>query len=370
MKICIIYNVHPTGVSLYRLELPNAHISETYPEFDFVSVGDLSTVSPAELSTIDLFIVNRFWLHGTPDLVQQVYEGLTAFGAKVLYDIDDYWVLESGHPFYKDYTERKTAEVIRAHLRLADIVTTSTPHLAEKIYPFNKNVVVLPNCPFLKYAQYTPDPSMERDTEIVKFGWFGAAQHQEDIAIMQSGLDLLGNDRSLDGKYKIYLGGYHENQVYMDYERMMSWGGKNPNYGRIKSADVYSYVTGYNYINVALAPLRETTFNKLKSELKVVEAGYMRKPIICSDMVPYSDVVRHGQNGFLVPHKKPRNWYKHIRDLMHDKAMVKEMGEALHADMTKQFDINKVGAMRAALYKTTGRKPQNPEPNVIPGNHH
>jgi len=364
MKICIIYNVHPTGCSLYRLELPNAHLAENYPEFDFVSVGDLSTVGPAELATVDLFVVNRFWLHGTADLVKQVYEGLTAFGAKVLYDLDDYWVLESGHPFYRDYTQRKTADVIREHIRLADVVTCTTEHLAHKFYPFNKNVVVLPNCPFLKYSQYTPDPSMERDTDIVKFGWFGAAQHQEDIAIMQSGLDILGADRSLDGKYKLYLGGWSAgNPVYQDYERMMSWNGKNPNYGRINGADVYSYVTGYNYINVALAPLRDTTFNKLKSELKIVEAGYMSKPIICSDLIPYSDIIRHGENGFLVPHNKPRNWYKHMRTLMHEPDMVKEMGAKLHADVTPKFNMDHVNRMRAALYQTTGRKPKTNEQN-------
>ena len=359
MKICLIYNVHPTGCSLYRLELPHAHLSEHYPEFDFVSVGDLSTVGPAELSTVDLFVVNRFWLHGTEALIKQVYEGLTAFGAKVVFDLDDYWVLESGHPFYHDYTERKTADVIRAHIRLADIVTCTTQHLADKIYPFNKNVAVLPNCPYLKYKQYEPDPSMEQDKSIVKFGWFGAAQHQEDIAVMQSGLDLLGNDRSLDGKYKLYLGGWSSGHpIYQDYERMMSWGGKNPNYGRINAADVYSYVTGYNYINVALAPLRTTTFNKLKSELKIVEAGYMSKPIICSDCIPYSDVIKHGENGFLIPEKKPRNWYKHMKALMNDPDMAKEMGARLHADVTKQFDMKTTNVKRAALYRTIGRKQQ------------
>lgn len=359
MKICIIYNVHPTGCSLYRLELPSAHLSENYPEFDFVSVADLSAVSPAELSTVDLFVVNRFWVHATADLVQQVYEGLTAFGAKVVFDLDDYWVLESGHPFYRDYMERKTADCIRAHIKLADVVTCTTKHLAAKIYPFNKNVVFLPNCPFTKYAQYTPDPSMEQDPGIVKFGWFGAAQHQEDIAVMQGGLDILGADRALDGKYKLYLGGWAPGHpIYQDYERMMSWNGKNPNYGRINAADVYSYVTGYNFINVALAPLRDTTFNRLKSELKIVEAGYMGKPIICSDMVPYSDVIRHGENGFLVPHNKPRNWYKHMRALMHEPAMAKEMGAALHKDVTWAFDMNTTNAVRAALYHATGRKPQ------------
>jgi hypothetical protein len=74
--------------------------------------------------------------------------------------------------------------------------------------------------------------------------------------------------------------------VYEDYERMLSCAGKNANYGRIQAADIYSYVGGYNFINATIAPLRDTKFNRLKSELKVVEAGWMGKAIIASEPSP------------------------------------------------------------------------------------
>ena len=65
MRICIVYNAHPTGCSFYRLEMPNAAVSDNYPEFDFVSVENIGTISDEQLQTIDLFLFNRTWVQGT-----------------------------------------------------------------------------------------------------------------------------------------------------------------------------------------------------------------------------------------------------------------------------------------------------------------
>ncbi len=101
-------------------------------------------------------------------------------------------------------------------------------------------------------------------------------------------------DKSLDGRYKIYLGGWNDNNpVYDDYERMLSCRGLNKNYGRIQAADIYSYVGGYNFINATIAPLRDTKFNRLKSELKVVEAGWMGYDDKHHPNVSYSNSTRY-----------------------------------------------------------------------------
>lgn len=356
MKICLIYNVHPTGCSLYRLELPHAHLSENYPEFDFYSISDLTTAKPKDLASVDVFVVNRYWIHSAPEYVKQIADALRGYGAKLVLDLDDYWVLESGHPFFEHYTKQKTADCIREHIRLADAVTCTTDLLADKIRPMNQNVHVLPNAPFLKYAQYSPDPGMEKDLDKLKFGWFGAAQHQEDFAIIQDPMERLAFDSSLDGRYKIYLGGWAQNEVFFDYEKVMSGNGRNKNYGRINAADVYSYVTGYNFINVALAPLRDTTFNRYKSELKVIEAGYMGKTIIASDMHPYHDVIKHGETGFLIPHSKPKLWYQTIRDLVNNPEQAKAMGQALQKDMISRFHMDEINVRRAELYRSLKRE--------------
>ena len=137
---------------------------------------------------------------------------------------------------------------------------------------------------------------------------------------------------------------------------MFTAGGRNANYGRIQAADIYSYVGGYNFVNVTLAPLRDTRFNKLKSELKAVEAGWMNKAFIASETVPYTDVIRHGENGFLVPYNKPKNWHRHMRELVLDADLRKGLADNLTADIKKRFNVAETAKKRAELYRQVGRK--------------
>jgi hypothetical protein len=100
---------------------------------------------------------------------------------------------------------------------------------------------------------------------------------------------------------KIYLGGWNENPVYMDYERMLSCNGKNANYGRIEAADIYSYVGGYNFIN---ATIRTSARYQVQPSQIGVEGGRSRLDgqghhRIRAD--PYTDILVHGHNGLLNP---------------------------------------------------------------------
>ena len=172
---------------------------------------------------------------------------------------------------------------------------------------------------------------------------------------MEHSFGLLAHDHSLDGRYKIYLGGYNDNPVYHDYERMLSCAGKNENYGRIQAADIYSYVGGYNFINATIAPLRDTKFNKLKSELKVVEAGWMNKAIIASETIPYTDVLVNNHNGVLIPYGKKDAWYKTIRRFINEPEWPRAMAEQLAKDVRERFDIRKTAERRAELYRSLKR---------------
>ena len=87
MKICIVYNAHPTGCSYYRLEMPNAYLGDNYPEFDYVCVENITTISDEGLKSIDLFLFSRLWVQGTLEQVANVYKALTQFGAKIILDL-------------------------------------------------------------------------------------------------------------------------------------------------------------------------------------------------------------------------------------------------------------------------------------------
>jgi glycosyltransferase involved in cell wall biosynthesis len=351
MRICIVYNAHPTGSSFYRLELPNSHVATTHPDIDFVSVEDISKIDDASLRTIDLFLISRVWVTAPPEVIRKVTESLREYGAKIILDLDDYWVLESGHSFYRHYLATGMPDIIREQIRLADAVTTTTKYLADKIRPLNPNVHVFSNCPHELYEQFKPEPT---PSDKVRFGWFGGAQHTEDIETTRDAMGVLAADRTLDGRYMLYLGGWNENNpIYTHYEQVFSANGRNNNYGRIQAADIYSYVGGYNFVDVCLAPLRDTTFNKLKSELKIVEAGWMGKAVIASDLVPYSDMIDHGVNGFLV--KKPKEWYKYMKLYINNPELAKQHGQALQEKVRELYKVEDITPKRVELYKNTAR---------------
>jgi glycosyltransferase involved in cell wall biosynthesis len=337
--------------------MPNAYIADNYPDVDFVSTNSLLDLTKEQLADIDIFLFNRYWLLGSNEDIETMYNGLKQLGAKVVLDMDDYWVLESGHPMYVDYVKNKTAEKLRHQMRLADHIITTTTYLAEAITPLNKNITILPNEPYDKYQQFVPDLDQEQEKELTKFGWFGAAQHTEDIELLRDSMQTLCYDNTLNDRYRIYLAGWNEpNPIYKGYEQVFSNNNKNPNYGRIKAADIYSYVSGYNFVNVALAPLKDTKFNKLKSELKIVEAGWMNKAIITSDIIPYSDVITHNKNGILIPQNKKNGWHKAIKTLINDKDMRIELANNLTQDIKKLFDIKKTGQKRYELYQQLTKK--------------
>jgi len=365
MRVCIVYNQHPTGCSYYRLEMPSSRVHEMFgSEAEFVSIADVRTMSDEELRTIDVFLYNRTWIAGPIEAVKPVADILRQYGARIILDMDDYWHLGTGHSFYKHYHETNMSAIVAEHVKLADAVITTTTYLRDEIVKLNRNVTICENVPHLLYDQFKPQPTK---SERLRFGYFGAAQHTEDVALLELPLSRLCDDHTLEGRYMLYLAGWNEgNPIYQQYEQVFSNKGKNNNYGRIQAADIYSYVGGYNFVDVALAPLRDNKFNRLKSELKVTEAAWMNKAIIASNVCMYADCITDGWDGVLVDEKQPKKWYKSMKAMINEPAMVREMADRLTAKMQKRFDIDEITRRRFNLYKNVARDIYTKELHAIP----
>jgi glycosyltransferase involved in cell wall biosynthesis len=198
-----------------------------------------------------------------------------------------------------------------------------------------------------KFHQYVP---VQRPAPYVRFGWFGGAQHIEDVALMEKSMKMLCNDKSLNGKYTVTLGGYNDNPSYNFYERIFSNRGNNKYYNRIPARSVYEYMYGYNDVDVAYAPVNKTEFNRSRSELKVVEAGWMGKTLICSDMDYYKEHIKHGYNGFIVSKAEESGWYRYTRELILDKDLREGMQKNLQEYVLKNFQFPEIFAKKANLY--------------------
>jgi hypothetical protein len=97
----------------------------------------------------------------------------------------------------------------------------------------------------------------------------------------------------------------------------------------------------YQAFDVALAPLIPSEFNRCKSNLKMVEAGFAGCALIISDVAPYAQHLAD-KNCIKVAHKG--DWNKAIRELTKEKAF--DIALQLHEDMTTNFNIHDFNDIR------------------------
>jgi glycosyltransferase involved in cell wall biosynthesis len=118
----------------------------------------------------------------------------------------------------------------------------------------------------------------------------------------------------------------------------------------------------YSKFDISLAPIKNHIFNRMKSQLKVIEAGFYKKALIASEVGPYTiDLIHCLKNGefneegnaILIPESRNHSdWSKAIKKLVQNPEMIKELGERLYNTVKDKYDLNKVTDDRAIWYKS------------------
>ena len=149
---------------------------------------------------------------------------------------------------------------------------------------------------------------------------------------------------NFDENYLHYL--LHPKQEqYFDVE--------NQPYKRIWTKPIQSYGTAYNEVDIALAPLVNSEFNSMKSQLKVIEAGFHKKALIASDIYPYQIDGIHEKNMMLVGDRKAHKLFpKYVKKLIMNKNMREDMGEMLYETVKDKYNLDNVTTNRAKAYKS------------------
>jgi glycosyltransferase involved in cell wall biosynthesis len=127
---------------------------------------------------------------------------------------------------------------------------------------------------------------------------------------------------------------------------------KDEYYQRRWTKQIFTYGTMYNEADVALAPLNDSPFNNMKSQLKVLEAGIHKCPIIASNNGPYKLDVVDGKNGFLIDTFSVSQWYDKIKYFIDNPNAVVDMGEALYETVTEKYTLDIVNKKRADFLKS------------------
>jgi glycosyltransferase involved in cell wall biosynthesis len=331
----------------------------------------------------------------TPNLI----EWLKLNGIIVIVDIDDYWLPTKEHPIHQLIIQNKVHEKIMNNLKVASYVTTTTNLFADEIRKYNKNVEVFAN------AINPKDPQFNEETlpsDKIRVGWLGGSSHLHDLKLMSGFVSKLS---PLQDKLQYYVCGFDtrgtvteinkqtgqqtqraikpEETVWARYEEIFTdnykivtpkykeflskfeekefFGWENENYVRVWTRPVTTYAKNYSKFDISLAPIQNHIFNRMKSQLKVIEAGFYKKALIASNVGPYTIDLKHalhqGQftdgNALLVNESNNHSdWAKNIKKLVENPNMIVDLGERLYETVKDRYDLNNVTKERAEFYKS------------------
>lgn len=327
MKILGISNPN-SGCGYHRVMNPLAYMDgeryiTNYPNNEKLSEG------------WDIVLFNR--VCGIDKYWEKVRE-LT--GAKIVMDMDDDWVLPPGHVNYAEYLEFKPR--IEANLKEADLVTVTHERLAEKCRQFNSNVVVIPNALPFGEDQFT-DERIPSDK--LRLFWAGGISHVNDIEILRNPMKRISQ---LPGISTV-IGGYSvANKNSKDiWDRMVSafTCGLKIEGAVLPALPVSEYMNHFNHADVLLLPLEDSIWHSNKSNLKLLEAGAKRIPVICSKVHPYID-----GNPPVFHVERQSDWFDYVNDLNKNRGMAKVWGDWLHDWAKTNFDLRTWNKKREECY--------------------
>jgi glycosyltransferase involved in cell wall biosynthesis len=388
-----------SGVGKFRSVDPHIMLQNMYPDDFHVDIDyepkihDMNYWKKYQIVHIHRNIGQTY--EETP----QIIEWLKLNGIIVIVDIDDYWLPTKEHPIHQLIIQNQIHKKIVNNLKVASYVTTTTKIFADEIRKFNKNVEVFANAINPKDPQFN-EPTLPSNK--IRVGWLGGSSHLHDLRLMNGfiskltplqdklqyficGFDIRGSVTEINKEtgeqkqrpikpeetvwaryeeiftdnYKIVTPKYKEFLSKFEEKEFFGW--ENENYVRVWTKPVTTYAKNYSKFDISLAPIQNHIFNRMKSQLKVIEAGFYKKALIASNVGSYTIDLKHslhqGQftdgNALLVNDSNNHSdWAKNIKKLVENPNMIVDLGERLYETVKDRYDLNNVTKERAEFYKS------------------
>ena len=389
-----------TGVGKFRSVDPHVMLQNMYPDDFHVDIDYQPKIQDQNYwKKYQIVHIHRN-VGQDYNMTPSILKGLKDMGIITVVDLDDYWLPTKEHPIHSIIVQNQIDKKIVENLRHAQYVTTTTELFADEIKKLNKNVVVFPNGINPDEAQFK-EPTLKSDR--IRVGWLGGSSHLHDLELLRGvvskngadlnskiqyvicGFDTRGyvteinketgeqkkrdilphetvwaryeelftdNYKIIDEDYKKFLMEFKEGEYKSD---------KSLPYLRVWTKPVTSYAMNYSKLDISLAPIKNHIFNRVKSQLKVIEAGFYKKALIASNVGPYTIDLKHclknGEyvdgNALLVDEvKNHSDWHKNIKRLIQNPNMIEDMGNRLYETVKDKYDLRNITKNRAEWYKS------------------
>jgi glycosyltransferase involved in cell wall biosynthesis len=387
-----------TGVGYFRSTKPHIALEEKYPDEFHVDIEYEPELNNDEwLKQYDVIHYHRTL--GAYEQQESLLNKLDSLGIVTIMDLDDYWSPGQHHPAFLLIKNSGLDKMILNNIRIAKNVTTTTSIFADEIKKFNKNVVILPNAINPNESQFN-QPNEESNR--IRIGWLGGSSHLHDLKLLEG---FVSKNSDLKDKVQYVLCGFDtrgtvteinqqtgerrqraikpEETVWARYEEIFTnkysiiderykkflmefredenLDVTDQGYRRVWTKPVTTYAMNYSKFDISLAPIKDHIFNRVKSQLKVIEAGFYKKALIASEVGPYTIDLKHSLkngvfgdgNALLVSENRNHSdWAKYIKKLVYNPNLVVDLGERLYETVKDTYDLKNVTKTRQSFYKS------------------
>ncbi len=266
-------------------------------------------------------------------------------GGRLVFELDDD-VLDAAALRDRGYDGDVEALAGRARYLAgnADLVTVSTPALAERFRPLNANIRVVPN--FVDGALWKLDRPRAhaegpyaRTADVIRIGYIGTPTHDRDLDI------VAGAARRVEAEYG----------ARVSLEVIGACQHRTPPFGaRIglpRNSEYPAFVDWLDkrvHWDIGIIPLADDSFNRSKSHLKFIECACLDMALVCSGVESYAGVARHGENALVVGNDTEA-WYAAMKTLIEDPGLRRRLAARARQDVIDGYTV----AGNATLYLET-----------------
>lgn len=279
-------------------------------------------------NTLELGAKGKIWLYklvDNPGIHTFIDTAKHFTGSKLILDIDDEpFEHNKEHPLYQKLVEK--IPMIRHMIEISDHIIVSTENLKKSLSGLGKKVTVIPNA-------IDPDiwkvkkPKKRTDGKI-RIGWAASGSHLADTHIINDAFDELLKKYP---QVEIHMMGFTDN----DSQR----GDREFHHRPTMGYKEYPQFLADMDLDIAVAPLMDSKFNRAKSHIKWLEHSMLETPMVLSDVVPYKDYVKNWKTGYLA--KGTSQWVKYLSWLIESEEKRKEIGKAAKAEVLANYTVDK-----------------------------
>lgn len=305
--------------SYHRVHLPNQYV-----DADVRTSGQLTET---DLEWCDILMYSR---HTLVD-ISLLNKMRDKYGFKIVIDTDDWWITSKDHPKHEFFEKSNIGLQIMQHLMNADAVITTHERLAEEVP--NRNVYIIPN--LIPYGKGQFGSVKSKRVDKVRLLYASTIMNYYNTDIIADAMHQL-----VDLNIEIVIAGYHDSPYYERVINNLTADKKIP-YMCIDMLPVESYMSGYHG-DIMILPSKNTKFNSMKSNLKILEAAALKMPVVVSKCDPYLDMpVNYFSN--------KREFVDHVNRLVSDGAYRNAKGKELYAHCVSNYNMLK--SNRLSVYE-------------------